>query len=297
MGSVIAGRSGVRRGLLGPLAVALGLLAVPFSHADAADEPVDVELVLAVDVSWSMDHEEQLIQRDGYAAAFRSKDVIDAILSGGYSRVAVTYIEWAGETTQITVVPWTLIDSADTAKAFADALTLQEPVQLRRTSISGALDFARGRFAASGFKGQRRIIDVSGDGPNNEGRMVTDARDETVAAGITINGLPLMTNNATTSGGFAVENLDEYYADCVIGGGQAFMIPVTSWEEFPGAVRRKLVLELAGREPDPWSVAGVEATHALMPVVKAQAERPLSGMDCEIGEKLWDQRRLMWTDP
>lgn len=296
MGSVIAGRSGLRRGLLGSLAAAFGLFAVPFSSG-AADQPVDVELVLAVDVSWSMDHEEQLIQRDGYSAAFRSKDVIDAILSGGYSRVAVTYIEWAGETTQITVVPWTLIDSVESAKAFADALTLQEPVQLRRTSISGALDFARGRFATSGFQGQRRIIDVSGDGPNNEGRLVTLARDDTIAAGITINGLPLMTNTSTTSGGFSVENLDEYYADCVIGGGQAFMIPVTSWEEFPRAVRRKLVLELARTEPDPWPVRGDRAEAAL-PVVKVQLSRPPQhGMDCEIGEKLWDQRRLMWSDP
>jgi hypothetical protein len=295
MESVIAGRSPVRRGLC-LASLALGFVAGLISPAAAADQPVDVELVLAVDVSWSMDHEEQLIQRDGYAAAFRSKDVIDAILSGGYSRVAVTYIEWAGETTQITVVPWTLIDSSSAAKRFADALTLQEPVQLRRTSISGALDFARGRFATSGFRGQRRIIDVSGDGPNNEGRMVTSARDETVAAGITINGLPLMTNTSTSSGGFSVEKLDTYYSDCVIGGGQAFMIPVTSWEEFPGAVRRKLVLELAGRGPGEWPVfrdqAGMQP-----PVVKAEATNPAAGMDCEIGEKLWDQRRMMWTDP
>lgn len=293
MGSESAGRSGARRGLLGPLAVALGLLVVPISPADAADQPVDVELVLAVDVSWSMDHEEQLIQRDGYAAAFRSKEVIDAILSGAHSRVAVTYIEWAGETTQVTVVPWMLIDSAEASEKFADSLTLQEPVQLRRTSISGALDFARGRFTGSGFNGIRRIIDVSGDGPNNEGRMVTDARDETIAAGITINGLPLMTNRTNSSGGFSVENLDEYYADCVIGGSQAFVIPVTSWEAFPDAVRRKLVLELAGRMP----ASPPAEENAGLPVVKVQARKPLSGMDCEIGEKLWDQRRMMWSDP
>lgn len=243
---------------------------------------VDVELLLAVDVSWSMDHEEQLIQRDGYAAAFRSKEVVDAIVNGGYGRIAVAYVEWAGAKNQIMVVPWTLIDSAAASESFARALTVDEPLQLRRTSISGVIDFATSTFDGNGYAGLRRVIDISGDGPNNDGRPVAAARDAAVARGITINGLPLMTNTDETSGGFSVRNLDRYYADCVIGGGQAFVIPVTSWTGFPTALRRKLVLELAGL-PTP-----------RLPVVKVQA-RPK--IDCEVGEKLWHQRRLMWTDP
>ena len=254
--------------------------------AEGGSRKVDIELVLGVDVSWSMDHEEQLLQRDGYSAAFRSKDVIEAILSGGYGRIAVTYVEWAGSASQITVVPWTLIDSAEAANRFADELKVQEPLQLRRTSISGAIDYARERFKANGYAGLRRVVDISGDGPNNDGRPVVDARDEAVSAGITINGLPLMTNAADSYDGFSIQDLDDYYSDCVIGGSQAFMIPVVSWEEFPVALRRKLVLELAGlpsRKPVP----------AVGRVVRVQA-KPRT--NCQIGEEIWKQRRLMWTD-
>lgn len=253
-------------------------------------QQVDVALVIAVDVSWSMDHEEQMIQRNGYAAAFRSKGVIDAIMEGNYGRVAVTYVEWAGQHSQATVVPWTVLDSADSSKRFADALNRDEPLQLRRTSISGAIDYSRSRLDMSGFKALRRVVDISGDGPNNEGRPVTDARDEAVAAGIAINGLPLMTNTDDFSGGYAIANLDDYYSQCVIGGPQAFVIPVTSWKAFPEAVRRKLVLELAGLPPD--ALAPAEGGARVVPV---QAKTKTTAADCQVGEQLWGNRR--WNSP
>ncbi len=267
-------------------ALAAGLLAGGPALAEGGARKVDVELVLGVDVSWSMDHEEQLMQRDGYSRAFRSKEVIDAILGGGYGSIAVTYVEWAGYASQITVVPWTLIDSVASAEKFADDLKVQEPLQLRRTSISGAIDYARERFRANGYAGLRRVIDISGDGPNNDGRPVLDARNDAVAKGITINGLPLMTNASDSYDGFAIKDLDDYYSDCVIGGTQAFMIPVHSWEEFPVALRRKLVLELAGSPS--W-----RAPARAVPIVRVAAK---SRIDCQIGEEIWKQRRLMWSD-
>lgn len=261
---------------------------LPAAAAPAtAGRQVDVALVIAVDVSWSMDHEEQMIQRNGYSAAFRSKGVIDAIMEGNFGRVAVTYVEWAGEHSQVTVVPWTLLDSPDSSRHFADALTRDEPLQLRRTSISGAIDYSRSRLDASGFRALRRVIDISGDGPNNEGRSVTDARDEAVAAGVAINGLPLMTNTDDFSGGYSIANLDDYYSDCVIGGPQAFVIPVTSWKAFPEAVRRKLVLELASLPPEAEDAARV---------IPAQAKKgKATATDCNIGEQLWGNRR--WNSP
>jgi hypothetical protein len=247
--------------------------------AQEGGEPVDVELVLAVDASWSMDFEEQLIQRDGYAGAFRSAEVIEAILNGGYGKVAVTYLEWAGWESQQVVVPWTLIDSEASARSFAESLTEGAPRHYRRTSISGAINYAANLFDGNGYEGLRRIIDISGDGANNQGVSVTEARDAAVARGLTINGLPLMTNEPGRGFGYDIPRLDVYFSECVIGGGQAFVIPVRSWEEFPEAVRRKLVLELAGTE---------------LPVILAQAtseETDIASSDCLIGEKLWERRR------
>ncbi|MBC8130520.1 MAG: DUF1194 domain-containing protein [Rhizobiaceae bacterium] len=250
---------------------------------------VDVELVLAVDVSWSMDIGEQRIQRDGYVAAFRSPEVQQAILEGGSGRVAVTYVEWAGAFSQSIVVPWTLIDSREAADGFAYRLSNEEPARERRTSIAAAIDFAAPMFDGNGYAGIRKVIDVSGDGPNNQGRMVTEARDAAARRGITINGLPLMTSGA--SAGYAnwgsIPDLDRYYADCVIGGPGAFMIPVNDWVQFPEAVRRKLVLELAGG----WPVRPKESGAA--PVVRTQGA---GGADCLVGERLWQDRQERWFD-
>lgn len=275
---------------MGVAAVMSSLISPPVSAQQ--NNIVDVELVLAVDASWSMDFEEQLIQRDGYANAFRSEDVIEAILYGGYGKVAVTYVEWAGDSSQEIVVPWTLIDSEEASYAFAASLQNGSPRHFRRTSISGAISFSASLFDENDFEGVRKIIDVSGDGPNNQGPPVVQARDAAVEAGITINGLPLMTNSPNSGIGYAIPNLDVYFAECVIGGGLAFVIPVRSWEEFPEAVRRKLVLELAGDK-------GFHSVEMGFPVVEAQAreELDLSGSDCLIGEKIWMQRRNIWTVP
>ncbi len=255
-----------------PLALAC---AVP---AAAEDIGVGVELVLAVDVSRSMDPSEQMIQRRGYAEAFRSTDVQGAILNGGWGRVAVTYVEWAGSGWQSVLIPWTLIDSPESADDFARMIEDGWTGTYSRTSISGALDFSASLFEGNGFAGMRQVIDVSGDGPNNQGRPVTEARDAAIRQGIVINGLPLMTNAG--GGGFGgwgnIDDLDRYYRDCVIGGPGSFYIPVVDWDQFAAAVRQKLVLELADAAPER--------------LIRAQAEPPV---DCLVGERTWQRRQEM----
>lgn len=231
---------------------------------------------------------EQKIQRDGYIAALRQKDVINAIREGVHGRVAVTYIEWAGATSQSIIVPWTLIEDAESAEKFAMALNQPIPATQSRTSISGAIDFTSQLFDDNGFKGMRRVIDVSGDGANNNGRPVVEARDQATAKGITINGLPLMTRGDFYSD-WAVRDLDVYYSNCVIGGPGAFMIPVNSWDQFPEAVRRKLVLELAGTLPL-LQKAEWRPSQGL-PLILAQNKQ---AFDCMSGERIWQRRMQDW---
>lgn len=262
----------------------LPLAAVAMSLTDMARaaEPVDVELVLAVDVSLSMSAEELEIQRHGYAAALTHESVLRAIADGPYGKIAVTYVEWAGTHWQRVVVPWTVIAGRADAERVVRRMDALPPDSARRTSISGALSFGADLFAESGFQGTRRVIDISGDGPNNQGAPVTGVRDEVVGEGIVINGLPLMTRGGF-SGGYDIGDLDRYYSDCVIGGAGAFMIPVNDWTQFPEAVRRKLVLELAGQLPP---IRAKEAA-GLPPVVLAQGTVPT---DCMVGEKMWRDR-------
>lgn len=257
-------------------------LALWLTQAASPAEPVDVELVLAVDVSLSMSPAELEIQRHGYAAALTHDNVLKAIADGAYGKIAVTYVEWAGTTWQRVVVPWTVIANRADADGFVAKLDANPPDSARRTSISGVLSFGSDLFAESGFQGTKRVIDVSGDGPNNQGAPVDLTRDEVVRQGITINGLPLMTRGGF-SGAFDVDNLDRYYSDCVIGGPGAFMIPVNNWTQFPEAIRRKLVLELAGPASPQW--AAEEAAHP--PIVLAD-DRPAT--DCLAGEKMWRNR-------
>lgn len=267
------------------LQAALVLATAGAAPTAATAEVVDVELILAVDVSLSMSPGELAIQRDGYAAALTHEQVIRAIQDGVHGRIALAYVEWAGATVQHIVVPWTIITNLQEAEAVAEQLTLHPPNSARRTSISGALAFAGDMFAESPHRGLKRVVDISGDGPNNQGGLVSPARDALVEQGITINGLPLM-----TSGGFSsvydLANLDLYYQHCVIGGPGAFMIPVNDWTQFPEAVRRKLVLELAGG-PQPQDL------RQGMPVHLAQAR---DDADCEIGEKMWRDRSWMWDN-
>jgi hypothetical protein len=247
-----------------------------------ADDKVDVALELGVDVSLSMSPDELEIQQHGYIAALTDDRVIKAIRDGVYGKIAVAYFEWAGWTSQRIVVPWTVIASREDAERVASQLSAHSPTNMRRTSIAGALDFGADLFAESGIRSVRRVIDISGDGSNNQGPPVETMRSQVVAQGITINGLPLMTNGGLAES-WDVVDLDQYYANCVIGGAGAFMIPVNDWTQFPEAVRRKLVLDLAGPASLQWA-----ADEAARPrVYTVQNAAPY---DCLIGEKLWRDR-------
>src|SRR5215813_11840510 len=196
--------------------------AAPRSGPTLADKrsnavPVDTELVLAVDVSYSMDPEEQQLQREGYIAAITSVEFMQALRGGMHAKVAVTYFEWAGPYDQKIIVPWRLIDGPEAADGVANDIARAPYRRASRTSISGALQFAKPLFDASGFNGIRRVIDVSGDGANNSGPLLVPVRDEVLAAGITINGLPIMLKRPNTFT-MDIDNLDIYYEDCVIGG-------------------------------------------------------------------------------
>jgi hypothetical protein len=212
------------------------------ARADA--EPVDVLLVLAVDVSRSIDEEEARLQREGYREALSDPRVIEAVGRGMIGAIGVAYVEWAGIEHQRLVLPWTRIASQRDGDRWADALAEAPRNSLSWTSISGAIDFSRRVLAEAPFEGTRRVIDVSGDGVNNSGRPTELARDEAVAEGIVINGLPIV-NDRPTFGRMPPVPLDQYYARNVIGGAGAFMIVAEDFTVFAQAVRRKLIREIA----------------------------------------------------
>jgi len=223
---------------------------------------VDLELVLAIDVSLSVDAEEAMLQRQGYIQAFRDPLVIEAIASGILGRIAVIYFEWANSAHTDLIVDWTLIDSAVSAERFAAALAQRRPQPAYYTSISGAIDFGAILFEDNGFEGTRQVIDVSGDGPNNWGDLVTAARDRAVGRGITINGLPILDEGSGPFSRYNIPNLDLYYRDCVIGGPAAFIVVAENFDAFASAIRRKLILEIAGLTPPPGSTSGVQLAQA-----------------------------------
>ena len=210
-----------------------------------AETEVDLALVLAVDVSLSMEPDEQDLQRQGFVEAFRSPEVHEAIGKGMLGRIAVVYVEWAGAGYQQVVVPWTVIEQPGDSRAFAARLAESSIQRFGYTSISGAIDFSLWKLRPSGVQAVRQVIDISGDGANNQGRIVTAARDEALAQGITINGLPLMLKRP--DGLWDIDNLDLYFRDCVIGGPGAFMIPVREKAQFAEAIRTKVVREIADR--------------------------------------------------
>ena len=236
--------------------------------------PVDVELVIAVDVSYSMDPEEQELQREGYMAAISSREFMSALREGIHGKIAMTYFEWAGEHHNQIIVPWRLIDGPEAADGFAADISRARYTRASRTSISGAMLFAAALFESSGYRGVRRVIDISGDGVNNNGPLVALTRDETLAKGITINGLPIMLKRPSR-GMMDIGRLDIYYEDCVIGGPGAFVVPILTRDRFKEAIRTKLVLEVAGRTPEPR-------------IVPVSAQKPR--IPCTIGERLWQER-------
>jgi hypothetical protein len=246
-------------------------IAAPAAASPPATSYVDLQLVLAVDVSGSMDFNEQRVQRQGYVDAFRHQEVLRAIRSGPYGRIAVTYVEWSSAFYQVIVMPWRVIGDEEEVLGFAADLERAPISREGRTSISGALIHAASAFPASGLISERRTIDISGDGANNDGTPVTPARDQIVRQGITINGLPILINPSPMVGGI---RLDDYYRDCVIGGPGSFVIPVTALADFAPAIRRKLVLEIAAAPPPD--------RPQLEPV---QLLLPQTGVDCLAGER------------
>src|SRR4051812_22615544 len=235
---------------------------------------VDVELVLAVDVSYSMDMDELAIQREGYAQAIISKEFLQALKTGPHGKIAVTYFEWAASTDQKIIIPWRLIDGPETADAVANEIMKTPIRRASRTSISGAINFAMPLFDENPYRGLRRVIDISGDGPNNNGAPVTGARDAAVEKGVTINGLPIMVKEPSYST-MDIDNLDFYYEDCVIGGAGAFVVTIKDRDKFREAIRTKLVLEVAGRMPE----------RRIVPVAASEPR-----VNCLIGEKIWQDR-------
>jgi hypothetical protein len=233
---------------------------------------VDLSLVIAVDISYSMDPEEQALQREGFAEAFRSPQVHEAIRRGVLGRIAVAYVEWAGAYDQKVLVPWTILDNPEGILAFANRIAAIPLRRAQRTSISGAIDFSVKLLEESGIDAARQVIDVSGDGPNNQGRTVTPARDAAVTKGITVNGLPIMLRKP---GYLDIADLDLYYRDCVIGGQGAFMVPARELEQFQQAIKTKIMLEVAGLTPD----------DAL--IHKAQGG---PATNCLVGETQWRDR-------
>jgi hypothetical protein len=237
---------------------------------------VDVELVLAVDVSYSMDMDELAIQREGYAQAIVSKEFLQALKAGPNGKIAVTYFEWAASTDQKIIIPWRLIDGPETADAVA-AEIMKTPIRrASRTSISGAINFAMPLFEENNYRGLRRVIDISGDGPNNNGPPVTGARDAALEKGIIINGLPIMVKEPSYST-MDIDNLDYYYEDCVIGGPGSFVVTIKDRDKFKEAIRTKLLMEVAGRTPE-------------RQVVPAASQNREPRVNCLIGEKIWQDR-------
>src|ERR1700748_1839870 len=266
---------GLFAGLLGGVAVVAApgpQLAQQRVETDA--NAVDVQLILAVDVSYSMDMDELAIQREGYAQAIVSKDFLQALKTGPHGKVAVTYFEWAASSDQKIIIPWRVIDGPESADAVA-AEIMKTPIRrASRTSISGAIYFAMPLFREDPYRGLRRVIDISGDGPNNNGAPVTIARDTALEKGIVINGLPIMVKEPSYST-MDIDNLDYYYEDCVIGGPGSFVITIKDREKFKEAIRTKLLMEVAGRTPQ------------IVPVAEKEKDPRVS---CLIGEKIWQDR-------
>jgi hypothetical protein len=246
----IARKSGVGLAALPVFATVLTLFLL-FRTAAAADLPVDLELVLGVDVSGSIDTEHAYLQRSGYARALTDRRVVEAIQSSSFGRIALTYVEWADDSLQRTVVDWQVIDGLASAKDFARRLGGAPTVTEARTSISALIDYCVPLFANNGFEGARQVIDVSGDGENNVGRAVTLARDAAVNAGVTINGLPIIREGLLPwdEDRDRRRNLDTYYRDSVIGGPGAFVVVVKDYNGFAEAIISKLLKEIAELPP------------------------------------------------
>jgi Protein of unknown function (DUF1194) len=292
------------------LAVFLLLIAAPASAQDKQDKKeVDLALAMAIDISGSIDPDEAKMQREGYVQTFRDPVIIKAILGGPNGRIAVAYYEWSDASVQQLVIDWTLLDSEAAIAAFANKLSATPISIARRTSISGAIRYAIPLFASSPYEAQRKVLDISGDGSNNDGPRVTDMRYEALKEKIVVNGLPIMNDRPNPFGYPNEEDLDKYYLHCVTGGPRSFVEVARDFEDFPRAVRKKLLQEVANigsrRDID---VAGLgalpEGTQLAQSgggrrLVKSEDDytkfvQPEYELGCDIGERrsreFWQQR-------
>lgn len=243
--------------------------------SDRSDRKVDLELMIAADISGSMDALEATLQRQAVLAALRDPVVVDAIGRGALGRIALSYMEWAGDRHQSVLVDWREVGDKASADAFADALEAQPIRTELYTSITAALDFAATRFDGNGFDSRRRIIDISGDGPNNRGGAVDSARDRARDAGFIVNGLPIINDRIGRFGMPPLPDLDLYYRKCVIAGPGAFVVVADGFEDFARAIRLKLLLEISQQSP-------------IAPRIVAASDRP--GPPCDIGERQLRER-------
>ena len=230
----------------------LSLLALLFLAQPAAAQDrkeVDMSLVMAIDISGSIDPDEARLQRQGYVEAFTDPVIIKAILGGNHGRIAVAYFEWSDAWVQKLLIDWTLLDSEAAIRDFAARLAAAPISIARRTSISGAIRYAIPLFGRSPYEAERKVLDISGDGSNNDGGLVTDLRHDALKERIVINGLPIMNDRPNPFGFPSETDLDKYYLHCVIGGPRSFVEVAINFEDFPRAVRKKLLQEVADIGP------------------------------------------------
>jgi hypothetical protein len=223
------------------------LFAAPAAAQDRKD--VDLALAMAIDISGSIDPDEAHLQREGYVQAFRDPVIVKAILGGSNGRIAVAYYEWSDAWVQRILIDWTLLDSEAAIADFASRLAAAPISIARRTSISGAIRYAIPLFGRSPYEAERKVLDISGDGSNNDGALVTDMRYEALKERIVINGLPIMNDRPNPFGFPSETDLDKYYLACVTGGPRSFVEVARNFEDFPRAVRKKLLQEVADIGP------------------------------------------------
>ena len=281
------------------------LLALPAAAQDKKE--VDLALALGIDISGSIDPDEARLQREGYVQAFRDPVVVKAILGGPNGRIVVAYFEWSDSWMQKLLIDWTLLDSEAAVAAFARRLS-ESPISIaRRTSISGAIRYAIPLFGRSPYEAERKVLDISGDGSNNDGGLVTDMRYEALKERIVINGLPIMNDRPNPFGFPNESDLDRYYLHCVTGGPRSFVEVARSFEDFPRAVRKKLLQEVADVGPrrdfdiglGPLS-SGTRLAQTGRRPVRAEEEdytkfiRPEYELGCDVGERrsreFWQRR-------
>ena len=226
---------------------ALLFIALPAAAQDRRE--VDIALVLAIDISGSIDPDEARLQRQGYVEAFGDPVIVQAMLGGNHGRIAVAYFEWSDSWVQKLLIDWTLLDSREAIAEFAARLS-RAPISIaRRTSISGAIRYAIPLFGRMPYEAERKVLDISGDGSNNDGGLVTDLRHDALKERIVINGLPIMNDRPNPYGFPSETDLDRYYLHCVVGGPRSFVEVAVNFEDFPRAVRKKLLQEVADIGP------------------------------------------------